>query len=388
MGGRKSVTPMQTDLPYLSREENRHGNEVLFVRRHGKRIRIREPEGTPAFVLAYTTALDKLEAPHEAGERAKLEAAAKGSLGWLASRYFAESEEFKHLAEKSRQARRSCIEACLQEPRKPDTPKDLMRDCPISIIGPSHVKMLRDRKAGQPGAANNRRKHLSTMFAWAVDEKLMSTNPVRDVKMAPRKKGGGFHTWSIDEVRQFETRHPLGTKARLALALLLFTGARRQDMVLFGRQHVKGGWLRYVPLKTLYKRDDLSQKPWLPELDEIVRVSPCGELTFLVHSHGVGFTANGFGNWFRDRCDEAGLPKCSAHGLRKAGATIAAENGATASQLMAIFDWTTISQAEVYTKAANKKRMAGEAMGMLVEQPANSGLSHQSVALLKDQTNQ
>jgi hypothetical protein len=64
----------------------------------------------------------------------------------------------------------------------------------------------------------------------------------------------------------------------------------------------------------------------------------------------------------------------------KAGATIAAENGATAFQLMAIFDWATISQAEVYTKAANQKRMAGEAMGLLVERAENEPLSHPSVA--------
>jgi len=64
-------------------------------------------------------------------------------------------------------------------------------------------------------------------------------------------------------------------------------------------------------------------------------------------------------------CDKAGLPKCTAHGLKKAGATFAAEAGATTSQLMAMFDWTTISQAEVYTKAANRKRMAGDAMGLI-----------------------
>jgi hypothetical protein len=70
-------------------------------------------------------------------------------------------------------------------------------------------------------------------------------------------------------------------------------------------------------------------------------------------------------NWFRDRFSEVDLPKCTAHGLKKAGATIAAENGATASQLMAIFDWSTISQAEVYTRAADRKRLAGEAMAKI-----------------------
>jgi hypothetical protein len=32
---------------------------------------------------------------------------------------------------------------------------------------------------------------------------------------------------------------------------------------------------------------------------------------------------------------------------------------------MAMFDWSTISQAEVYTRAADRKRMAGEAMGFI-----------------------
>lgn len=368
-----------TDLPYISREKNRHGNDVVFVRRHGKRRRILAKEGTPEFAKAYTDALDALEQPFEIAERERKEAAKAGTLGWLATRYFAECAEYKGNDRKSRNARRSCIEGCLQEPLKPGSP-DLMRDCPVSAINASHVKMLRDRKAGQPGAANNRRKHMSAMFTWAVDEGLMKTNYVRDVRMATKKTGGGFYTWSVDDVAQFEAHHPVGTMPRLALALLLFTGSRRQDMVTFGKQHVKNGWLRFVPKKTLYKRSTLSQKPWLPELDAIVKASPCGELTFLINGRGVGFTANGFGNWFRERCDEAGLPKCTAHGLRKAGATIAAENGATASQLMAIFDWSTITQAEVYTRAASQKRMAGEAMGLLIERPENEPLSHPIVA--------
>jgi len=50
-------------------------------------------------------------------------------------------------------------------------------------------------------------------------------------------------------------------------------------------------------------------------------------------------------------------PECTAHGVRKAGATVAAENGATAHQLMAMFGWDTLKQAEVYTKAANQRRV-------------------------------
>ena len=72
-----------------------------------------------------------------------------------------------------------------------------------------------------------------------------------------------------------------------------------------------------------------------------------------------------FGNWFRWRCNEAGLPHCSAHGLRKCGATIAANNGATEHQLMAIYGWENPKQAAHYTRKANRKKLAADAMHLV-----------------------
>jgi hypothetical protein len=43
------------------------------------------------------------------------------------------------------------------------------------------------------------------------------------------------------------------------------------------------------------------------------------------------------------------------------GATIAANNGATAYQLMAIFGWDTIKEAEMYTAKADQHRLAASA---------------------------
>jgi integrase len=170
------------------------------------------------------------------------------------------------------------------------------------------------------------------MFGWAIERTppLMKSNPARDVRRI-QYETEGFHTWTDEEFAQFEARHPLGTKAHLALALLLYTGTRRSDMLTLGRQHVSGGWLRFVPQKRRKQTKSMrqSEKPWLPVLDQIVRASPTGDLTFLMTDLGRPFPAAGFGNWFRDRCNEAGLKQCSAHGLRKMGATRAAENGAT-----------------------------------------------------------
>ncbi|MFZ3326332.1 MAG: tyrosine-type recombinase/integrase [Methylocella sp.] len=104
----------------------------------------------------------------------------------------------------------------------------------------------------------------------------------------------------------------------------------------------------------------------MPELQAAIDAGPCGNLTFLVTAHGKPFTTAGFGNRMRKWCDAAGLKDCSAHGLRKAGACIAAENGATEAQLMAIFGWSDPDMAVLYTKKARQKRIAGDAMRLLV----------------------
>jgi integrase len=199
-------------------------------------------------------------------------------------------------------------------------------------------------------AANNRRKYTSAMFSWAVENGHMRSNPARDVRRI-KYATNGFHTWTVTEVAQFIARHPIGTKPYLALCVLLFTGMRGGDMVKLGRQDTWNGWLRLVPAT--------SEKPILPPLVAAIETGPTGNLTFLVTEYGKPFTTKGFQNWFRPRCDEANLLHCTAHGLRKAGATILAENGATTAQLMAIYDWSTPSQAEGYIRAANRTRLAG-----------------------------
>lgn len=348
---------MRVDFPYLVTDCDRHGNTRIYVRKGGRKIRIREPRGSEAFARAYADALHSLDCGNDPKHEI-IRRAAPGTLGWLAAVYFG-SVEFRNLDSVSQRTRRAIIEECLREPRKPGS-RDQMRDCPLSMVSAAHVKMLRDRKATLPGAANNRRKWLSAMFGWAVENGHMRANPARDVRRI-RYATEGFHTWTVEEVEQFERRHPIGTKARLALALLLYLGVRRGDVVRLGRQHVKDGWIRFVPRKTRHRRRIVSEKPVLPALAEIINKSPVGDLTFLVTEFGKPFTANGFGSWFRARCDEAALAQCSAHGLRKAGATIAAENGATDRQLMALFDWTSEKQANTYTAAANRRRLAEEA---------------------------
>ena len=272
----------------------------------------------------------------------------------------------------------------MREPLKPGG-KLIIRDVPLHRFEPSHIRLLRDRKADLPGAANNRKKYLSAMFKWALEEAAektgLKTNPCRDVK-GLQYSSSGFHTWTVPEVEQYRAFHAPGTKARLALELLLLLGVRKEDVVTIGRQHlspagtVRGGAVRLVPLKTQYlggARLDASEKPILDPLADVIEAQAVmGDLHFLVTDWGRPFTANGFGNRFREWCNQAGLPGCTAHGLRKAGAAIAAVNGATLPQLMAIYDWETEEQALVYIRAANRKRMAREGMPLLIATSADA----------------
>lgn len=293
-----------------------------------------------------------------------------GTWRWLCTKYMVECAEYKRLDGSTQHVRKLILESTYDEPIMPGSQK-LFRDMPLSRMTSDAVETLRDRKIEFPEAANSRVKAIRQVFRFGVKKKdgsgrpYVPSNPARDVEYF--KTGStGFHTWATDEVRRYEERHAVGTKAQLALALLLFTGQRRSDIIRFGKQHARGGKLTFTQWKGRNRRPKRLQLPVLPVLQRVIDASPCGELTFLINDLGRPFTDAGIGNKMRQWCDEAGLPHCTAHGVRKAGATIAAENGATAHQLMAIFGWDTLKQAEIYTKAANQKKLAENSMHLIL----------------------
>jgi len=89
--------------------------------------------------------------------------------------------------------------------------------------------------------------------------------------------------------------------------------------------HVDYGRFEFTQFKGRNKNPVRLKIRILEDLQRIIDASPVGDLTFLVTAFNKPFTANGFGNRFRKWCDEANLPQCSAHGLRKVAATRMAE---------------------------------------------------------------
>ena len=304
------------------------------------------------------------------------------TLGWLVREYEA-SYQFQKKSPRDQRTIHLIHRSVLDDEHKPGSGMRF-RDMPLKSCTPEIVRKLRNRKQATPAAANHRLIYLRVLFAWGLSERpeTVKANPARDVRPLPYK-GKGFHTWTEPEVEQFEEKFPVGTMGRLALDLMLFTGSRRSDAVLLGPKYLtavtnpetgtKESWVVFTPKKTANSTGKTVSMPVLPVLLDTLTATTHGLETYLVTQFGKPFTAAGFGNWFKERCREAGLPHCTPHGLRKIGAVRAAENGATEKQMMALFGWSTSRLAAFYAEMANDKKLAAASVHMLIGHKAKKG---------------
>lgn len=326
---------------HLRHETTRHGEKVWYVRRgEGPRIRLREPFGSKAFWAEYEKAV-RGHAPDAEARKAQT----TGSLGWLIDSYMASAQWTTELSAATRAQRAGILK---------ETKKAAGHEAADSINKLSIQKGM-DKRAAQPHGANNWLKTMRGLFGWAVALDIVPADPTRSVKLlAGANDRNGFHTWTEEEVAQFEARHKVGTRERLALDILLYTGLRRGDAARLGRPHVRNGLIRIMTEKT---EQEVTIRI-LPPLAASIAAAPIGELTFIATEKGRPYTKESFGNWFRDVCAEMGLPG-RVHGLRKAGARRAAENGATEAELNAWFGWAEGSrESATYVRGANRTKLA------------------------------
>lgn len=354
----------------LVKDTDRHGNERWYYRKKGMpKVRLHEPYDSDGFWEEYSAAV--LGVPYVKGRAAPKPVgvtpkAIPGTFRFLVEQYMARAVAAQAPHTRSRKRLvldEICLETCLSK-----TGVDPVSQFPYRKMEPRHIAIIRDQKPGRPSAANNRLKIISAMFEWAIQPEvaMATTNPVRGVKKL-EESTDGHHTLTEQELAQFEDKHPLGSKARLAFAIFRYTGLRVCDAAVLGRQHLYSSRLsdgreelrfRITPKKTSKSSAVVVDMPVLAPLADAIAACPITNLTFLVTEYGKPFSEKGLGNKMRDWFDEAGLNHCSSHGIRKADATIAAENGATGHQLMGMMGWTTLKQAEIYTRKAERKRLA------------------------------
>ena len=326
--------------PHLHREETRHGAVVWYVRvGKGPRIRIRHAYGTPEFAEAYRAAV--------AGEAiaASTPKLSTGTFAWLLDRY-RDSQAWAKLSLATRKQREAIFRPIVTD----------IGAKPFAVVTRKAMQASLDRRKDTPFQAKNFLDAMRGLFRWAVQAQHVEADPTEGIRAA-KPKTEGFKVWTEDEVALFERRWPVGTRERLAFDLLLYTGLRRGDVAQLGRQHVKDG---VITLRTA-KTGQVVTLPILPQLADSIAATKTGDLAFIATAAGRPMVKEGFGNWFRDVCNAAGVTG-SAHGLRKLGATRAADNGATEAQLEAIFGWRGGGMASLYTRQANRKKLALEAM--------------------------
>jgi integrase len=318
---------------------HRVGAYHYFRRRGSPRVRLPGIVGSTQFMAAYQAAL--AAAPVPIG----IKRSVPGRLSAAIAGYYG-SQAFRSLTGGTPAKRRAILERFRED----------HGDKPLALLPREFIVHYLDTMA--PHTARNWLKTFRHFIRWCVDAKLMRTDPTLGIKVKVPKTDG-HHAWTEDEVAQFEDVHSIGTKARLALALGIYTAQRRGDVVRIGRQHIRNGVLMVRQEKT----GTALAIPVHPHLQAIIDSTPTGHLTLLVTKTGKSYGANDFSEQFRTWCDSAGLPpECSFHGLRKAALTRLADAGCTVHEIAAISGHKTLKEIERYTKAADQARLARAAM--------------------------
>jgi integrase len=321
--------------------DKKTGAVFHYFRRAGfMRVRLPGLPGSTEFMAAYQAALGSRPEPIGVAKRSK-----PGSVSAAIVSYYG-SQSFRNLTGGTPAMRRAILERF----------RDQHGDKPIALMPKKFILALLDQM--EPFAARNWLKAIRALMHHCVEYELIRENPTQGIKL-PTIKSHGHHTWAEDEIAAFEAHHPIGSKARLAFALLLYTAQRRGDVIRMGRQHVRDGVLRLRQQKT----GATLAIPVSLALQAAIDAMPGDHLALLVTKSGKTYGATNFSEQFRKWCEDASLPRrCTAHGLRKAACRRLAEAGCSANEIAAISGHATLREVERYTRAADQARMAQSAM--------------------------
>lgn len=338
---------MNAALPrYCSAFTDRHGKRRVRLRRTGWKTHYAQAEpGTPEFTQEY-----------RAWERdGRIQAGADrvvaGTWDDLIARFY-RSDGFRKRAAETQRSYRGELERFRAK----------YGSRRVATMTAKHIYAIMQQMQATPSAANNLKKRLGQLFDLAIVLGWRTDNPTRVISSLTTRKGG-FKTWQEEQIAAYEARHPVGTPARLAFDLALYTAQRRSDVCLMGPQHVKDGKIAVRQLKT---GKDMTI-PLHPRLRESIAATPTGHLAFIVSSRGAPRTKESFGNWFADQCAAAGLKGYSMHGLRKAASRRMAEMGLSNQLIKSITGHSSDNEVARYTRDAEQARMAELAMERMGE---------------------
>jgi len=337
-------------LRFVHEYRDRHGKVRRYFRRPGMpHVPLPGEVGSPEFMSAYESAIggQPVERRSRFGD---------GSLGALVTEFY-KSTEFKNLKPSSQRVYRVVLGALAASHGH-----RMVRD-----MQTHHArKLIQDIGERRPGMANLTRKMLRVVMGYAVALNWRKDNPITAGRSGvPTYKLGKVHTWTDEQLNAFEVRWPLGTRERLAYALLLFTTQRGGDVVRMRRSDIKGGVIKLVQQKT----DAELSIPLHPALLRALRAGPANGIYLIGDDHGRPINRAALTRLIRDAVKAAGLPPvCKAHGLRKAAMRRLAEHGGTDKELAAISGHKSLSEVKRYTEMADQARLAGSGMAKVPDE--------------------
>lgn len=351
----KNGTMMMSDFPpYVRPVTDRHGKIRYRFRRRGWASRYLHGEpGSAEFHRAYAEIIEAgpmpketVKSPHSVTPR---------SLDDLLRRYRSSTRWNKKGARTQLvQGRR--LEAFLD---RVDMKDRRYGERPVANVTVGWLDNILAQMADRPEAANELRKVLSGLMEHACRIDWRSDNPVRLTEKY--EKGPGFHDWTDEEIEKYRATHALGTMARLTLELALNTAARRCNVNKIERDHIRDGRIFVAHAKGNHE----TEVRMLSTTREALDALPAAPIRYLVTTtFGKPFTDAGLGNRMRKWCDEAGLPQCSMHGLRKAMSRRLAEHGATDAEGQAVTGHKKAETFAYYRARANRSALADKAMAL------------------------
>lgn len=347
---------MKTRYDNVTVNPDRHGKLRARYRKAGRKaVYMKALPDQPGFDTEYKALV--AEQPEIAPRYAV------GTIHDLIARYYRSADFAAKGTDDTRKTRRGILESFRAEFGN-DFASDFTFEHIEAILLTKTKKSVnaKGRHIGGEVAARNLRKQLRRLFAYARKIKLTVTNPVEDAEKIGKARLTGYYPWNEADIAKYQKRHPFGTKARLALEIILWTGQRRGDARLFGPKHIKDGKINYRTGKT---GADL----WLPmarDLRRAIDATPSvGITSFLVTDYGKPFSKEGFGHKMRDWCDQAGLPQCTAHGLRHAITRRMAQIRLTDEEMMSVGGWRTAGQLRTYTAAVDQEALADGAISRI-----------------------
>ncbi|MBR0823744.1 site-specific integrase [Bradyrhizobium liaoningense] len=334
--------------PYVDRFVDRHGKARHYFRKPGgPRVPLEGLPWSAPFMAAYKAAAESQGAMPGKGTHH----IAPGSVEAAVVRYLA-SDAWKQQAQTSRELRKPIIERF-----RLDYGVHKLR-----ALRRGHVQQIIADKT--PSAQSNWLKALRHFTGWALRENLIAADPCAGVQTARKPQTGGFRPWSESDVEVYRAKYPLGGKPRLALELMLNLGVRISDARQIGPQHIQNGVLTdYQPQKGRTTNGHFINVPVHGDLAKaIAAMKVTGATSFLVTTEGNIYTAKYLGQQMREWCDDADLPECTSHGLRKLCLVRLAEAGCSPFEIMSISGHKNLKEVETYTAAASRKKLSLIAM--------------------------